>query len=185
MTQINTFLSERGNRMSDATILPSSVHAELSSDELRRRAELSKRMMAAFGEAVSVLMRSETHRHLFLADLETLLLPPIAAGQFSLMDAQSKAVGFTQPVGLALWARVSAEVDRRLSSNLDLPMRLKPDEWTSGDIFWIVEAVGDQRAMGPLLKALSEREWKGKPVKLRARDEAGRPVVKVIEGAKG
>ena len=35
---------------------------ELFADELARRAELSKRLMGAFGEAVSVLMRSEAHR---------------------------------------------------------------------------------------------------------------------------
>jgi RTX toxin acyltransferase family len=74
---------------------------ELSADELKRRAGLSKRMMAAFGEAVSVLMRSEVHRHQFMADLEWLVLPAIATGQFSIIDAQSKSIGFTQPVGLA------------------------------------------------------------------------------------
>lgn len=73
---------------------------ELPADELKRRAGLSKRMMAAFGEAVSVLMRSEAHRHQFVADLEWLVLPAIAAGQMSMMDAQSKTIGFTQPVGL-------------------------------------------------------------------------------------
>jgi hemolysin-activating ACP:hemolysin acyltransferase len=169
--------------MPDHTLPPPSAPPELTPDELRRRAELSKRLMSAVGESVSVLMRSEGHRHLFLADLETLLLPAIAAGQFSLMDAQSKSIGFTQPVGVVLWARVSAEVDKRLSANLDRPMRLKPEEWTSGDILWVVEAVGDNRVMGTLMKALAEREWKGKPVKLRGRDEAGRPVVKVVEGA--
>jgi hemolysin-activating ACP:hemolysin acyltransferase len=100
-----------------------------------------------------------------------------------MMDAQSKTIGFTQPVGLVLWARVSPEVDQRLSSNLTLPIPLKPEEWTSGDILWIVEAVGAQQAMGPLLKALSEREWKGKPVKMRARDEAGHVVVRTVQGA--
>jgi hemolysin-activating ACP:hemolysin acyltransferase len=159
------------------------TNAELPADELKRRAELSKRLMGAFGGVVSVLMRSEAHRHQFLADLEWLVLPAIASGQFSLMDAQSKSIGFTQPVGVVLWARVSTEVDQRLSSNLTLPLHLKPEEWTSGDILWIVEAVGAQQAMGPLLKALSEKEWKGKPVKMRARDEQGRVVVKVVGGS--
>jgi hemolysin-activating ACP:hemolysin acyltransferase len=141
-----------------------SAIADLPADELRRRAELSKRLMSAFGEVVSVFMRSEGHRHQFLADLEWLVLPAIAAGQFSLMDAQSKSLGFTQLVGLALWARVSPEVDQRLSSNLNQSIRLKPEEWTSGDITWIVEAVGAPQAMGPLLKSLAERELKGKTI---------------------
>lgn len=170
------------NGMKPDSTVAHTLQPELPADELRRRAELSKRMMAAVGEAVSVLMRSEAHRHQFLADLEWLVLPAIAAGQFSLMDAQSKSIGFTQPVGLVLWARVSSDVDQRLSSNLALPMRLKPEDWTSGDIVWVVEAVGAPQAMGPLIKALSENEWKGKPVKMRVRDEQGRVTVKTVVG---
>lgn len=165
---------------------------ELPADELKRRAGLSKQLMSAFGEAVSVLMRSESHRHQFIADIEWLVIPAIASGQFSIVDAQSKSIGFTQPVGLVLWARVSPEVDQRLSSNLTQPIRLKPQEWASGDILWLVEAVGDNRVMGTMLKTLSEKEWKGRRVKLRARDENGKPVVRTIEptptseaGAKG
>jgi hemolysin-activating ACP:hemolysin acyltransferase len=154
---------------------------ELPAEELARRAAISKRLAGAFGEIVSVLMRSGGHRTQMLMDLEWLVLPALSTGQFSIADAQSKSVGYSLPVGVALWARVSPEVDKRLASNLDQPVRLKPDEWTSGDIYWLVEAVGDSRVIGPMLKGLSEREWKGKQVKFRARNEQGKGVVKVIE----
>jgi hemolysin-activating ACP:hemolysin acyltransferase len=72
-------------------------------------------------------------------------------------------------------------VDQRLSAHLNQPIRLKPEEWTSGDITWIVEAVGAPQAMGPLLKSLAERELKGNTIKMRGRDDQGRPVVRVID----
>jgi|SoiMethySBSTD1v2_1073268.scaffolds.fasta_scaffold259772_2 cytolysin-activating lysine-acyltransferase len=157
---------------------------ELPAEELSRRAALSKRLAGAFGEIVSVLMRSETHRTQMLMDLEWLVLPALATGQFTIAGAQSKSVGYSLPVGVVLWARVSPEVDGRLASNLNQPMRLKPEEWASGDIHWLVEAVGDNRVIGPMLKGLAEREWKGKQVKVRARNEKGERVVKTIEPQK-
>ena len=163
---------------------PAPAMPELPAEELSRRAALSKRLAGAFGEIVSVLMRSEAHRTQMLMDLEWLVLPALATGQFTIAGAQSKSVGYSLPVGAVLWARVSPEVDQRLASNLDQPLRLKPEEWASGDIYWLVEAVGDNRVIGPMLKGLAEREWKGKQVKFRARNEQGQRVVKVIEPQK-
>jgi hypothetical protein len=37
-------------------------------------------------------------------------------------------------------------VDKRLSENLTAPIRLRPDEWKSGDILWLVDAIGDGAA---------------------------------------
>ena len=42
--------------------------------------------------------------------------------------------GVRIPVGMALWAKVSPEVDAKLSENLDSPIKLRPDEWRSGEI---------------------------------------------------
>lgn len=91
-------------------------------------------------------------------DLEWFVMPALSTGQFSIADAQSKTVGYSLPIGVVLWARVSPEVDKRLAANLDQPVRLKPDEWTSGDIYWLMEAVGDSRVIGPMLKGLGTSE---------------------------
>jgi hypothetical protein len=59
----------------------------------------------------------------------------------------SAAVGIVVPVGVALWASVSTDVDQRLS-DLSAPWRLQPDEWCSGDTLWLVELVGDLNPTG-------------------------------------
>ena len=82
--------------------------------------------------AIGLMMASPRHRHLFLADLEWALLPPLALKQFRLFTKGN------QPVAFATWAFVSAEVEARLKSG---QAKLKPSEWKSGEKCWIVELV--------------------------------------------
>lgn len=152
----------------------------LPPEELQRRADIAKRLAGAFGEIVSVMMRSEGHRLNYLAELEWLVLPALATGQFSIADAQSKSLGIVAPIAAVLWASVSPEIDKRLSENPMRPGRLKPEEWKSGEIVWIVEAIGAPRGLEPMLKALREREWKGRTVRMRTVDGDGRPVIKTL-----
>ena len=117
------------------------------SEEARRRATAALQLSAAFTQIVTVLMRSPQHKHLALADLEWLVLPALTTGQFAVANVQAKEGGASVPAALVLWASVSPEVDQKLSSNLTAPMRLRPDEWKSGEILWLIEAVGDGRVM--------------------------------------
>lgn len=73
-------------------------------------------------------------------------MPAIAARQHFLMDPQSKTIGFTQPVGIVLWARLSPDVDQVLASYIAPPLKLKPEDWTRGDILPVVKAVGAPQA---------------------------------------
>ena len=100
-----------------------------------------------------------------LADLQWLVVPAIASGQFTLAEAQHAGNGMTAPVGVVLWARVSADVDQRLSASTAHPVRLEPKDWTSGDILWLMEAIGEKPVVNAMLTRLSETQWKGKQVK--------------------
>ena len=86
------------------------------------------------------------------------------------------------PIAVALWARVSPEVDKVLSENLDKRVQLRPNQWTSGDNTWLMAAAGHPRAVPEFLKQLSEKEFKGKQVKMRLRGSDGKTVVKHIGG---
>ena len=90
--------------------------------------------------------------------------------------------GATQ--GAALWAFVSPEVDRRLIENIAAPIRLKMEEWKSGDIPWLVEAAGEPRVIEEMLKRLVHGPWAGRKVKMRARTKDGEFKVGLITMAK-
>jgi len=148
----------------------------VSPEEAKRQAAIAIRHSLAFAQMVSVLMRSPHYKHYTLADLEWLVIPPLLTGQFSLAEARAQEGGPSIAVAVVLWASVSPEVDKRLSENLSAPIRLRPDEWRSGDILWLVDAVGDARVVPQFLKQLGESAWKGREVKLR-RAENGKVVV--------
>jgi cytolysin-activating lysine-acyltransferase len=144
---------------------------------------MAKLMARALGEIVSVLMRAPAFRHLFLTDLEWMVLPAIASRQFALAQVSHKESGLAAPIAVLMWASVSEEVDARLTSNLGQPMRLKPSEWTGGSIAWLVEAVGDLRAVQTLIEQTLAGPLKGRTLKVTTRNAEGKPAVQILSAA--
>jgi hemolysin-activating ACP:hemolysin acyltransferase len=161
--------------------MPAETPATAPQDQAaRRRAAIAIRHSVAFSQIVSLLMRSAEHRRYPIAALESLVLPPLLTGQFRIAEAKSKQNGVSVPVAVALWARVSAEVDKRLAENLDKPMQLRPRDWRSGDQLWLIEVVGDQRALPHFLRHLRETLFKGRDVKMRTRGSDGKVAVRSL-----
>lgn len=153
---------------------------EMSQEEMKKRLALSQRLSMAFGEIVTVLMRSQGHKHLSLADLEWAAAPAVITGQFSLAEAQSKTNGMVAPVAVVMWATVNDELDQRLMAGLDHPVRLAMQDWRSGPHLWVMDAVGDPRVIGSMFERLVQNEWKGQSAKMRTRNPEGKPVIATI-----
>ncbi len=152
--------------------------------EEQKRAVLEKRLhAAAFAEIVSVLMRSPAHNEMPLKNLEGHVVPPFLTKQFSIARAKSKEGHFPIfPVGVALWATVSDEVDKRLSENLDAPMQLKPNEWKSGDNIWVIDIVARPEVGTKILDDLKKSAFKGKQFKMRVTGTDGTRKVETMSG---
>jgi len=60
----------------------------------------SKLFAASIGDMVMVLSRSPAHKHYSLADIEWMVLPPAAAGQFYVVEVMDKKSGFRAPIAL-------------------------------------------------------------------------------------
>ena len=100
---------------------------------------------------MSLLARAPRYRDMPVSDLDWFLMPAIAAGQYLIGETKPSAERRGGVVAMLLWARVSPEVDKRLSESKDKPPRLEPEEWTSGDIVRVIEVVGRKDAIKPLL----------------------------------
>lgn len=152
-------------------------------------------MAQTFANIVAVLMRDPGFKNLRLAELEWLVLPPVLSGQWRLAQARTEQSGagsgtkpgstapesnLVVPVAVALWASVSPEIDERLSSNLDKPLHLRPNEWATGNSLWLIAIAGDRRAVPTFVKQLEATEFKGRRVKLRANGPDGKVVVKTL-----
>ncbi len=133
----------------------------------------SKLLMAGFGEIVSVLLRAQDYRNKPISALEEIAVPAALTGQYSLAQAQSSRNGMVAPIGVVFWARVSSEVDQRLVEDIAQPLKLSFEEWRSGPILWLVDAVGEHTVIEEMLTRLIATEWKGQEVRLRARTKDG------------
>ena len=153
----------------------------LSPEDAKKRAALAKHVAASFGEIITLLMRSPADKSITLQDLEWMVVPAIMTGQFAVADAQSKETGAVMPVGAVLWAFVSAEVDQKLTANPDQPARLSPGDWRSGDIPWVVMAIGEPKIVGGLLQQLVKTVFAGKSAKMRARGADGKIAIGRLE----
>lgn len=130
-------------------------------------------LAGALGEVVWLFMQSPGHRHLFLADLEWLVMPAMMLGQFRTFRSGE------QIAGLALWATVSEEVEKRLTAGV---VSLAPADWKSGDRLWLVELVAPFGGADAMIEDLKTSVFRGKTAKIRLTGADGKSVVADIEG---
>jgi len=173
--------------MSDKPAVPTPEQQQFGAALKARQVEFAQ----TFSQIVSLMMRDQKFRGLRMADLEWLVLPPIVAGQWQVAQGvqpapEGAAGGKLQgniafPVATALWARVSPEVDARLTTDVDKPLVLKPEEWTSGDILWLVAIIGDPMYLKNFLTQMQGTAFKGKTVKVRGATPDGKPAVRTLD----
>ncbi|MBL4645739.1 MAG: toxin-activating lysine-acyltransferase [Rhizobiales bacterium] len=128
------------------------------------------------GQSVWLMTQSASHRTFFLSDLEWMVMPPILLRQFRIFP------GKNQPIGLALWARVSDEVEQRLK---DGNVRMAPKDWQSGPNYWLVELLAPFGHQEVMLADLQKTTFKGKVFKMHSVADGERRLITLAgEGAK-
>jgi cytolysin-activating lysine-acyltransferase len=120
------------------------------------------------------MTRSIAHRHIFVADLEWMVIPPIELGQFRMYRRES------MPLAFASWALVSEETEKRLASGM---ARLAPTEWRNGDRLWLVELLAPFGNTDAVLDDLKKSVFAGRSFKLHRRGADWMPRVETIHGA--
>ena len=129
---------------------------------------------AVLGQVVWLMMNMPQYRHVFLADLEWMVLPPILLNQYRLFHAGNRAVAF------AAWAYLSEEAEARLQGPNP---RLAPAEWKSGDRLWLIDLHAPFGHQDLALKELCATALNGKPFKMHRWTPQGRQVVEVAAEA--
>ncbi len=116
------------------------------------------------GQVCGLMMVSPAHKHLFVADLEWALMPPVLLRQFSMVRRNGRLAAFVS------WASVSDEVDARLQQGV---ARLKPAEWRSGEHLWIVDVIAPFGTAEEIIEQVREKLFAGKTVKVLTRGAGG------------
>ena len=160
--------------------------------EREQRQAMLRRQALAFGDLTSLALQHPVYRNYAIADLDWLIGPAVLTGNFMMANA-ARPDGVVVPVAAIIWARVSKEVDQRIMENLHRPFRLSPEEYVSGEIYWLAHTFGLPQVVEELIKAALREEGvdehgnkvpagplAGKQLKQRTRDDSGRPVVGVM-----
>lgn len=130
---------------------------------------------AMLGEAVWLMSRSDAHKHLFMNEIDWLVLPPVQLRQFRIWRRDK------QPIGYASWAYLSDEAAARFADGASGTKlrRIAPGEWKSGDQLWLVGVVSPFGAAEGMIKELREKVFAGQKTKTlqQAPDGSGIAVV--------
>ena len=101
-----------------------------------------------FGKAAMAMMMLPRYRNQTIGDLQHLVLEPLMRDRLAMAYPRNKDDNEQklprEMIGFALWANVSQDVDARITEQIKtgtFPIRLKPDEWTSGDVKWLFDIV--------------------------------------------
>lgn len=123
---------------------------------------------AVIGQVVWLMMQTPIFRHLFLADLEWMVMPPILLSQFRLFRIENRVVAF------AAWAHLSEVVEARLQ---EANPRLAPAEWKSGDRLWLIHLLAPFGHTEAALADLEKTSLAGKSFKMHRVQRDGSRVV--------
>jgi hemolysin-activating ACP:hemolysin acyltransferase len=91
------------------------------------------------------MMATPRYRNQTLADLQFLVLDPLVRDRIAIAyQGDREKNELADVAGFAIWASVSAEVDQRIREQIRagaFPVRLRPGDWASGDINWLLDVI--------------------------------------------
>lgn len=109
-----------------------------------------------FADVVALMAASAPHKHLFLTDLEWLVMPPLMLGQCSLVRREGRPFAFVS------WAFLGPDAAARMTQP---QLRLRPADWKSGDEAWIIDVVAPFGGAEVALKEVKARTFADRKVK--------------------
>lgn len=143
------------------------VPDNLSEDQVQHALAESQQALMAVGHIMTFMMNAEDLKTATLAQARSIVWPAITNQQFIVAMGQSARTGHVTPVGVALWANVSDEIDQRLERETDKPFNLGLTDWNSGNNTWLIMLAGDGRAINPLVADMQTRQLSGRRIKMR------------------
>ena len=129
---------------------------ELSPEVAKKIAEVRAQVRESFGKITMAMMGLPRYRSQTLADLQHLILDPLIRDRVAIAYPNGKDRSeLTDIAGVAIWASVSEEVDAKIRDQIkggSFPIRLKPDDWTSGEINWLFDVIApDQKTTADVI----------------------------------
>lgn len=115
----------------------------------RKLVESRQHLHATMAQVVLAMISASRYKHCTITELQHLVVEPLLRNRIAVATAASKdaaapSLNDGQVVGVAIWAKVSAEVDAKIREQIKagvFPIRLKPEDWASGDLVWLLDVI--------------------------------------------
>jgi cytolysin-activating lysine-acyltransferase len=122
---------------------PKNAQEALADPKIRAQiVEMRGRIHSRLGQVVLAMAALPRYQYLSLIDLKAIAVEPLIRDRLIVAthkkddDSPSLEIGALDNVaGIAIWASVSTEVDARIRAQVKarvFPVKLKPEDWTSG-----------------------------------------------------
>jgi len=130
--------------------------AQLDPEIAKKLATVRSQVRESFGKVVMALMMTPRYRSQTLGDLQHLVLEPLIRDRVAIAyPGNPDDAALADMAGFAIWASVSDDVDQRIReqvANGVFPIRLRPEDWTSGKNYWLFDVIAaDRRATTSVL----------------------------------
>jgi cytolysin-activating lysine-acyltransferase len=137
-------------------------------------AENGKPKTMSIGQTILAIMDLPRYRHMTVGDLSHLIINPllrnrVAIAHKSVVENGVAKVDEETIAGIAIWASVSPAVDAKINEQIKagvFPIRLAPEEWTSGDLPWLLDVIAADRQQATAVLANFRQLAGEKPVKI-------------------
>lgn len=127
---------------------------------LKKVGQLRTALQMNFGRAVLSMAMLPRYRSQMLSDLSHLVLDPLIQDRLVFAYTTKGETETQEAAGFAIWASVSPEVDARIREQVKagvFPIRLKRDDWNSGEISWLLDVVAaDPRTTASVIANFSK-----------------------------
>lgn len=133
----------------------SAAQPQLDPEIAAKIAGLRSHVRESFGKVVMSMMMLPRYRHQTIGDLQHLVLEPLIRDRVAIAQRAGEGVQAQDIAGVAIWASVSDEADARIREQIKggaWPLRLKAEDWNSGDNNWLLDVIApDQRSTASVI----------------------------------
>ncbi len=118
---------------------------EISPEIVEKVAAVRAHVRESFGKVAMAMMMLPRYRNQSVGDLQHLVLEPLIRDRIAIAYPGKTEAGVNADIsGVAIWASVSEEVDGRIREQVragSFPVRLKAEDWNSGEINWLLDII--------------------------------------------
>lgn len=147
---------------------------QLTPELMAQIGELRSKIQISIGQTLLAMMDLPRYKHISLADFSHLVINPllrnrVAIAHKSITENGQAKVDEESIAGIAIYATVSPAVDAKIAEQTKagvFPIRLNPEDWTSGDLPWLLDVIAADRQQATSVLANFRQVVGEKPIKI-------------------